>query len=1169
MNRKLPPIYYILPVLLIAFTSVVLFTIDKSGTTANREAVAGRLELADADFAATEGIRLNGQWEFYPEQLLVPERLLAPDAPEPGYLAVPGSWKGQVVHGEELTSKGYGTYRLIVALPETSAQLALKTNSISTAHKMWINGKLAAQSGAPGTYRAEARPLMLPKVTVLEPGARQLEIVIQVSNFTQRKAGLFAPVVLGQYEALKHLANRQLAIESLLIGSMLIMGLYHIALFIMLRKKTDSLLFGFICLLLAVKNSTHGQVFMSLFFEQITDYVLVKTEYFSFVGSTPLFVLFIYTSFPGLMPRRLCNMLWIPGALFTLFILVTPVEVFTSQATLLQLYAVITACVLIQYIFKAAILKLQGGTLMATGGIVFFITVVNDIMMSNGVIHTGVYFPYGLLFLIVCLSIILSLKFSTAFKTVEQLSDRLLELDKVKDQFLANTSHELRTPLNGMIGLAQSLLQQQKGKLKDREELHLNMIISSGQRMSFLINDILDYSRLLNNDIRLQTTRINLYELIHLVLTIVEPLTSGRRLTIINKVEPGFPPFFADENRLQQIVFNLVGNAIKYTPEGEIAINAVHKGYYVEIEVADTGIGIPRDKFAAIFEPFEQLDQHTEVGSGLGLKITKQLVELHGGMITVQSEVGAGSRFRFSIYSQAAGQDQPLPPQQQANQGEFLPATSSGTDTSYLDERSAEEEMIFLLPREEAQPRRLLVVDDDPVNMQVVIQQLAALNCIVDSAIRADSVAQRLDSLHQYDLVIADLMMPGMSGYELCVLIREHYTMQELPILIMTASNRGDTIAACFRAGANDYVSKPFERNELISRAHTLLIMKRAVQETSLHAQRLARLNTELQDLNTNLEERIQERTVELEQMNRDLEHKNNALSRLELVRKRLLSDVSHELRTPMTAIQGYVEAIVKGLVDDEQVKTRYLEMVLSKAIGLNRLIQDLFELSRLESRRSEMVFEITPLFRLIGQIKDRFMLDAVQAGLEYRFSFTFAVELLDEYQVVIDSDRIMQVLTNLVFNAIHHTPAGGRITITCDVGSDSGHGGQRGEAIGGDGNGVGVGDRVGGDAVEGNAVAGGVMAGNVGGSDAADEYLIIHVTDTGSGIRPESLPYVFNRFFREYKEPGGASSYRGSGIGLAIAKEIVQYHDGTITVHSMPGEGSTFSFTLPLGRYE
>lgn len=1018
------------------------------------------------------------------------------------------------INGQKLGNTGFATYRLVVDLPDRDITLGLLTSGITSAHRLWINGKLVSENGIVGRTLQESSSYKVPALIRMEAGQTQADIVIQVSNYTHRKAGLFGSLTIGEYNQLNQSMKYKLVSESMIIGCMLIMGLYHILLYTLLSKNWESLYFGLICILLAMKNGSDSQYILSELIPGMSGDMFLKIEYLGFLGSAPLFLLFCYSIFPNEMSKRLRNILCIPGWLLTLFILFTPAQVYTKIALFMQAYAILLGFVIIQYVVRAAMKNVAGARWMLAGTVVFFITVVNDILMNNGIIRTGIYFSYGLLFLILCLSIVVSTRFSNAMRTNERLSSRLLDLDRVKDEFLANTSHELRTPLNGIIGLTQSLLYSLNDQLEDSQRMHLNMIVSSGQRMSFLINDILDYALLKNNDIRLHRTPINLHQLVEVVLTVVKPLITGRDLILHNRIDPQFPPIEADENRMQQILFNLIGNAIKYTPSGHIVIRAQVVQGDVEIQVEDTGIGIPEDKFAVIFNPFEKLESIDNTGTGLGLKITKQLVELHGGEIKVQSKVNQGSLFSFTIGQHKKNTSFALSVK---HNNEFI---QNGVNTlssiTGLEIASSHHLNVEVSSGEESevQPYHVLIVDDEPVNLQVVIQQLAPLACVFEIANSGTEALARLNEMQDIDLVITDMMMVGMSGYELCGLIRERYSLMELPILIMTANNRDDTITACFAAGANDYISKPIGRNELISRVRTLLLLKRSAQELSLNAQQLAELNQQLSELNINLEYRIQDRTVELEQKNKDL-------GRLELSRRRLLSDISHELRTPMTAIQGYVEAIVSGLVDDKEDQKVYLQMVLVKALGLNRLIHDLFELSRLESGKSEMILMMMSLQEFMDTIQDKFRLDITRANLSYEFQMDIPTAQLRDYQVVIDMDRITQVLTNLVFNAIQHTDAYGMIRLHCSI--EEWEGDSDNESPG---------------------------------------QLTIRVEDNGAGIMEESLPFVFDRFFREKHN---RHVVQGSGVGLAIAKEIIQYHDGNIYVESVVGKGSSFYFTLPL----
>lgn len=234
----------------------------------------------------------------------------------------------------------------------------------------------------------------------------------------------------------------------------------------------------------------------------------------------------------------------------------------------------------------------------------------------------------------------------------KQAQEALARANSLKDAFLANTSHELRTPLNGIIGMGEGLIEGVSGPVTRAQRKNLTMIVSSGRRLSNLINDILDFSKLRHRTIDLQRKPVDLYALTDLVFTLTRPLVSRDAVEVINRIDPDVPLVHGDENRLQQVLYNLIGNGIKFTAEGRVQVTAAVRDGLLAVTVTDTGVGIPADKFAQIFESFEQGDGSTARefgGTGLGLSITRQLVELHGGTITVASEVGKGSRFTFTL----------------------------------------------------------------------------------------------------------------------------------------------------------------------------------------------------------------------------------------------------------------------------------------------------------------------------------------------------------------------------------------------------------------------------------------------------------------------------------------------------------------------------------------
>ncbi|MBD1829757.1 ATP-binding protein [Microcoleus vaginatus GB1-A2] len=414
-----------------------------------------------------------------------------------------------------------------------------------------------------------------------------------------------------------------------------------------------------------------------------------------------------------------------------------------------------------------------------------------------------------------------------SFTALETKNTELQRLDKLKDEFLANTSHELRTPLNGIIGIAESLIDGATGQLPEPTNFNLALISSSGKRLSSLINDLLDFSQLKHKTIELQIKSVGIREIVSVILTLSQPLVGKKNLQLINSAAPELPPIAADENRLQQILYNLIGNAIKFTESGRVEISAELVTGNVQsppnsqlaITVSDTGIGIPEDKLEQIFESFEQADGSTAReygGTGLGLTVAKQLVELHGGKIWVSSTIGVGSQFTFTL---PVSESQP----------EFSSRKPRLTEVSRIlitpeltPESSLINSQVFANSESlESEKLKILVVDDEPINIHVIINSLSLANYDITEASNGLEALNLIQSGFKPDLILLDVMMPQMTGYEVCRELRKKYSPLEMPILMLTAKNQTTDLVEAFNLEANDYVTKPFIKKELLARINT------------------------------------------------------------------------------------------------------------------------------------------------------------------------------------------------------------------------------------------------------------------------------------------------------------------------------------------------------------
>ena len=671
----------------------------------------------------------------------------------------------------------------------------------------------------------------------------------------------------------------------------------------------------------------------------------------------------------------------------------------------------------------------------------------------------------------------------------------LQQANQMKDEFLANTSHELRTPLQGIIGIAESL-QERKG-LDKKWNYNLSLIISSGEKLSHLINDLLDASKLKFHELSLDIEPIQLWKLTELVCQ-VSSATSQKPIVIKNKISEDLPLLAADEARLQQILYNLLSNALKYTDKGEIVLTAEEMENDIVVSIRDTGIGISKEDIHVIFDSFQRgsnIDDISVSGTGLGLTITKQLVDLHGGEISITSSPNEGTTVFFTV---------PIYKKKVTKAIHTAQQSALVVDERYWDPVNMNK---WLNPVPEKTSGKILLADDEAINIHVLYNHLTFAGYEVIIAYDGEQAVDKLRAHDDFDLVILDVMLPRFSGFLVAKNIRETYSITELPILMLTARSQTEDIITAFNAGANDYLTKPCSKEELLARVRTLLSLKLVMEQVTT-------VNRELQDLNQSLEKQVQIRTAELENSTKKLEQTNVA-------RKKLMTNISHELGTPMTSIKGYVKAMLDGVIASNDQK--YIELVYQKILFIERLIQDLYGLARLESRQLGFTWKNMSVKDFLSELISQYEIDVTAKNIEYIYENKVTMEDGSK-RLMVDINRIEQVMQNLIFNAIRYTSADGFIQIKANIHNHL---------------------------PEQN------------GSINYTDFLQISVCDNGTGIHQETLPHVFERFYQEDKFSKGSSM--NTGLGLTIAKEIIHYHNGSLWVESEYGKGSCFHFLLPL----
>ncbi len=648
-----------------------LFSYCKSVSSSNPKAVQGKLDLTHLN-SNEHSLYMDGEWEFFPEEF-VPVNDNNRFQSKREFLSVPGNWNQFFSSG-----KGYGTYRLKVQLPpHWDFPIAVKLFEQGTAYKLFINGKEMAHNGKVGSNKEEATPQALPLVTDSFANTGVLEIVFHISNFHFREGGLWYPILLGKTEILQKERESNLNLDMFLLGSILIMGIYHTVLYFIRKKDTSPLWFSFFCFDIIFRLLSFNEKYIHTLFPNISYLWSTRIEYWAYYLAVPLFAQFLYSIFPEIFPKKIAKLIWTITTIFVLFVLFTDSGIFTHSAPYFHICTLGSASFFLFVIGKAMIQRRESSFMLFLGTSTLIGGTVNDILYSMEYIHTFYIVPQALLFFIFIQSVLLSMRFSRAFMENEKLALNLSELNeslekkvqertieyksakekveqvsKVKDKFVAIVSHDLRTPMVGVSNLLEIL----KGKnyvQTDEERDHLiNICFNSVQHSLAMIKQLLNFSRIETGTLKLKYEKVDFQEFINSILTDSIAMMKSKNIQLeLDITPPGI--LWIDPEVFSHVLNNLISNSIKFTGQGgRIVIRSSQDHEFFKIEVEDNGIGIPSEKLQNLFDPEKvksTLGTKGEMGNGMGLFICKYIIEAHQGQIQFESAEGKGFLCRIFL----------------------------------------------------------------------------------------------------------------------------------------------------------------------------------------------------------------------------------------------------------------------------------------------------------------------------------------------------------------------------------------------------------------------------------------------------------------------------------------------------------------------------------------
>jgi len=734
-------------------------------------------------------------------------------------------------------------------------------------------------------------------------------IAIRISSFDYN-SGFEGMIKIGTFPKISKVFVQNNLFYGLLIGINLFLSLYFILLFYYRNKERFYLYFAGMAFSFALWTTGYIGIIFWIIDNRIAYLILA---YCGSVSIVIFAILFIH-SFLSLRHNILSKLLI---AALVFFLIYCTIEIILTGLVVtyrMYLFRIFLLTCLIYMLYTTILclyaikIKRPHALKILAGIIVAYLFIFASVLTWLHIIDFTPSSIEPFMAMIFVFAFVLASRYAQVFSELEKAHSKLLVLDKMKDDFLATTSHELKTPLHGIMGIVETIMDGSSGPVTEKQIQNLALIRDEASHLNKMVIDILDFSKLRAGKVDLFLEHILVDQVAATIVSLLTPEANKKGLSLTLK-SSGPCAIVADRNRLRQIIINLVGNAIKFSDKGTITVDVQSSFEGVTITVSDEGPGIDEADRERIWNPFvqaESSDSRHYGGTGLGLPITKYLVELHGGFIHVESQKGKGTSFIVTLPKEPRTPGIPKIKQIEVTSDALV------LPQEIVHSSTEQDEALAKIPF--YTKARILVVDDDEVNRKVIEGFCTIAGYELIHAHDGPTALQVLET-HDIDLVLLDLMLPGMSGYEVCQKIRQSEKFSTIPVIMVTARDSASDMVRGFVSGANDYITKPFTRSELLIRIENQLAIKQMLElEHSIGHE----LNKEV-----GLDRGLYQRSIELKQITTQILAWERVIKEdMEVARafqKRLMACPTHipgvnynVLYQPLAELSGDVYDIIK-----------------------------------------------------------------------------------------------------------------------------------------------------------------------------------------------------------------------------------------------------------------
>ncbi|MCR9143138.1 MAG: SpoIIE family protein phosphatase [bacterium] len=840
----------------------------------------GVLELGSYDFENDPILGLSGEWEFYWNRFYTRADFANPEladqlAAERTYIAVPEVWNEaklralakrsdrnseaqQPAAESDTNSSGYATLRLRIRkngglnFPE---DLRLATRQWGLAYRLYCGDDLIFANGVIGSDESTSRPGRLPVAADLSPACYESgELIWQISNFHTALGGPRLPVLMGTHLRLNaHLFQKDL-LSFVLAGVTLIIAVYHLVLWYFQRNERNHWRFGVLAIIILLWTGTNNDLVQRFLGEDAHYVEVLKFQLIALFLMPAAYYAYLQACYEREFPTKILPPLVIISLLFVFHNLLRP----TMEVTrVLPVYLGLIAAVVFYSVIATGFAAVRGrpGALLTIGScLVVLLGVVNDALVYLSVYRNIDLVQYGFFFFIISQSAVQAGIFSAAYKSADKTSrtlqievgkkmqelreanDKLRELDASRTAFFQNISHEFRTPLTLIKSPLEAAERRDEAISRDTQRV----ILSNARRLQRLVDQLLDLQKIAAGRLQIKPRAIELNEFVRLVTSAFEPYARIRGIQLSTEVEPDLPLILVDPEMLDKCLYNYLSNSLKFTAkDGRVTLRVLRDHGGARVEVRDTGVGLPAEQIPHLFTRFgysRPSPVKDQAGSGLGLSLVKELIELHDGRVGVESEEGRGATFWF-----------------------WLPPAPDGSVPDHISREAHRADFALTnadfepaVPAVSSQPatrrgrgRAILIVEDNDDLRDYMRTIFDRQGYRVGEAADGQAGLEALPGFRP-DLIITDLMLPRVSGIDMIGRIRKNPDYRTVPILLLTARADDQTKQEAHEAGADAYLPKPFDESELLAIIRNLLSLKAREKELELDLAQARRIQENL-----------------------------------------------------------------------------------------------------------------------------------------------------------------------------------------------------------------------------------------------------------------------------------------------------------------------------------